>query len=820
MKVLKFGGSSVATPEAVSRVVAIVGEAAKRGPVAVVVSALGGVTDTLLAAARRAADGDPGWTDFHAELGRRHLAAVDALLADDERGRVTARVEVLLGDLRDLLHGVSLVREASPRVSDRILSTGELLSSELVAGSLRAAGVDAEACDSRPLMVTDDRFGDARVDTEATFERLRRHFAERRAVQVVTGFIGSTEAGATTTLGRGGSDLTAALVGAALDAEEVQLWTDVSGVMSADPRVVPDAFPLPHLSYDELMELSHFGARVVYPPAVHPARAAGIPLAIRNTFEPAAPGTRVTAEPAANGSLVRGLASIRRVVLLRLEGDGMVGVPGIAMRLFGALAGAGISVILISQASSEHSICLAVVPEGAEAACRAVDDEFRLEHRAGLVEPLVFEDELSVIAVVGQAMCRAVGIAGRLFGVLGAAGVNVRAIAQGSSELNVSLVVAADDERRALGALHERFFRPRLQRVELLVIGKGTVGRTLLAQLAAGAGARDDVELRLLGVAGRERMVFAREGIDPERWQEALDAGEPVDLARLAALARERSTACRVVADCTASDTPAELFEELLAAGVSVVSANKRPFAGSLERWRRLQAAAAGSGAALLFEATVGAGLPVLNTLADLVRTGDRVHRIEGVLSGTLNFVLGRVMAGTALSEAVREAHAAGLTEPDPFEDLSGADVARKLLILARASGYPLEPDAVKVEPLLPGSGWQGLGLDALCARLADDVDAVFAERAAAARAVGRTLVMLGEVTPAGARVRLAEVELTHPAAGLPASDNLVAFTTDRYHVTPLVVRGPGAGPEVTAAGVLADVLRAAATARRREPGS
>jgi len=820
MRVLKFGGSSVATPEAVARVVAIVAESRSRGPVAVVVSAFGGVTDSLLAAARRAAEGDPEWREVHGELERRHLEAARELVAEADLARVTDRVEALVRDLRDLLHGVSLVRESSPRVTDRILSTGELLSSELVAAALRSSGVDAEACDSRPLVVTDDRFGDARVEAEATSERLRRHFEARTAVQVVTGFLGATRAGATTTLGRGGSDLTAALVGAALGAEEVEIWTDVSGVFSADPRLVPEAFPVPRLSYDELMELSHFGAKVVFPPTVHPARAAGIPLVIRNTFEPAAPGTRITAEPAANGSLVRGLASIHRVVLLRLEGDGMVGVPGIAMRLFGALAGAGISVILISQASSEHSICLAVAPAAAEAARRAVDDEFRLERRAGLVEPLVLEDELSVVAVVGQAMCRAVGIAGRLFGVLGAAGVNVRAIAQGSSELNVSLVVAAEDERRALGALHERFFQPRLQRVEVLVVGKGTVGRALLAQIAVGAGARDDVQLRLVAVAGRERMILDREGVDAAHWEDAVASGEPTDLARLVALAREPTTACRVLADCTASDEPADLFEELLATGVSVVSANKRPFAGSLERWRALHAAADASGAALLYEATVGAGLPVLNTLADLVRTGDRVHRIEGVLSGTLNFVLGQVMAGAPLSAAVREAHAAGLTEPDPFEDLSGADVARKLLILARASGHPLESGAVEVEPLLPGGAWAGLGLEGLCARLADEVDDPFAARAEAARAAGRTLVLLGEVIPEGARVRLAELELSHPAAGLPASDNLVAFTTDRYHVTPLVVRGPGAGPEVTAAGVLADVLRAAATARRRGGGS
>lgn len=816
MKILKFGGSSVATADAIRRVTAIIADARREDQVAVVVSAMGGATDTLLEAARRAADGDDDWRDLHGELHRRHMTTIDTLLDGADRARVATRVETLLGELSDLLHGVSLVRESSPRTSDRILSTGELLSSAVVAAALRAAGLDAEACDSRTLVLTDRAFGHARVDGEVTAQRLQAHFAGRSAIQVVTGFLGATDRGATTTLGRGGSDLTAAIVGAALGADEIQLWTDVSGVMSADPRIVPEAFPIPRLSYDELMELSHFGAKVVYPPTIHPARAAGIPLVIKNTFEPAAEGSRITAEPAANHSLVRGLASIHRVDLLRLEGDGMVGVPGIAMRLFGALAGAGISVILISQASSEHSICFAVSPDDRATARETVDAEFRLERNAGLVEPLVVEEELAVVAVVGQGMCRAVGIAGRLFGVLGAAGINVRAIAQGSSELNVSLVVRGDDERLALNALHERFFRPRLQRIEVIVIGKGTVGRALLAQLAAGAGARDDVEIRLIGIAGRERMVLDAAGLDPGHWEDALARGEAADLEALADLACHRTTAHRVVADCTASDAPAEVFERLLTAGTSVVSANKRPFAGPLVRWRQLHAAAAGAGSTLLYEATVGAGLPVLTTLADLIRTGDRIHRIEGVLSGTLNFVLGRVMAGASLSQSVHEAHAAGVTEPHPGDDLGGMDVARKLLILARASGFGLEAEQVEVESLLPGEGWEGLDVAAFWERL-PEADAHLRTRAETARAAGRTLVYLGEVTPTGARVRLAEVDMSHPAAGLPASDNLVAFTTDRYRTTPLVVRGPGAGPEVTAAGVLADILRAATTSRRGE---
>jgi aspartokinase/homoserine dehydrogenase 1 len=469
VKVLKFGGSSLASPERVRGVVDIVAAALASGPVAVVVSALGGVTNQLIAASEAAARRDSGFKEAWRELAERHRLNVRELAGPDDQESLVAEVDRCCADLEDLLHGVFLLRECSSRSRDSILSYGERLSAELVAAALRAAGVPAGACDARSLVVTDAEFGQAKVDLSATLPRLEELLIGRESsnsTAVVTGFIGATPAGETTTLGRGGSDYTAALVGAACRAEAVELWTDVDGVMSADPRLVPEAFPLHHITYAELMELSHFGAEVVYPPTVHPARQHGIPLVIRNTFRPEVEGTRVDDAAPASGHPIRGIASIHRVALMRLEGDGLVGVPGTAMRLFAALARKGVSVVVISQASSEHSICFAVEPGDAERAGSAVSEEFALERKVGLVDELVCEQDLAVIAAVGENMCERPGIAGRLFGILGAHGINVRAIAQGSSELNISIVVAGDDETRALRAVHKAFFSPRRRRLE------------------------------------------------------------------------------------------------------------------------------------------------------------------------------------------------------------------------------------------------------------------------------------------------------------------------------------------------------------------
>jgi aspartokinase/homoserine dehydrogenase 1 len=808
MRVLKFGGTSLATVERIDRVGAIVAAARAAGPVAVVVSAAGGVTNDLVTATEQAAVHDRGYESTWRAVVERHRELLAAVTPDEEGEALSRTLEAWHEELGDLLHGVYLLREASPRTRDGILSYGERVSAVVVAAALRRRGLPARAVDARQHVLTDTTFGHARVDLEATLPRLARALDPEPSVPVLTGFVAATAAGETTTLGRGGSDLTAALAGVALGADAIELWTDVSGVMSADPRLVPDAFPLPRLSYDELVELSHFGAKVVFPPTVHPAREHGIPLVIKNTLDPAAPGTRIEEGRPPNPHPIRGISSIHHVALMRLEGDGMIGVPGIAMRLFGALARRGVSVILISQGSSEHSICFAVAPDHAEEARRAVDEEFALERRVGLVEPLTVEGDMAVVAAVGAEMRERPGIAGRLFGVLGRHGVNVRAIAQGSSELNVSLVVAARDEPAAVNAIHGAFFRPPRPRVDVAVFGVGTVGGTLLEQLRDGAGRvaeSEGIEIRVVAIADSRRLASSPEGLDLARWRELLDEAGEGGLDSLVAMAGER----RVFVDCTAAARACAGYPRLLAAGWAVVSANKKPFAGSGEAFQELLATARRHGLPLRHEATVGAGLPILSTLGSLVASGDRVTALAGVLSGTLNFVCEGLAAGETLSRAVGRAMEAGLTEPDPWDDLGGEDVRRKLVIAGRVAGLAAEPEAVELEPLVPGEGWAGMPADAFRARL-EALDERFRERQEEAARRGCRLRYLAELDGQGARVGLVAVGAEHPCFRVGGADNRLAVTSERYAASPLVVSGPGAGPAVTAAGVFADLLQAA----------
>lgn len=806
MRILKFGGSSVASPDRIRQVAAIVERERAKGPVAVVVSAFGGVTDALLEIARAARAREASWETKLAALEERHREAVAQLAAGVDKVVLQGQLEEVHAELRELARGISLLREASPRTLDRILSAGERISAATVAAALRAHGLSADAADARELIRTDAAFGGARVQEEETRRRIRAHFADASGCQVVTGFIASTEQGETTTLGRGGSDYTAAILGDALDAEAVELWTDVDGVMTSDPRVVEGAQVLDSLAYDELMEMAHWGAKVVHPPSVHPTRKRGIPLYIKNTFRPDVPGTKITAtaDQEVEGDAVRGLASIPAISLLRLEGDGMIGVPGVAMRLFGALARHGVSVIMISQASSEHSICVAVAPRDRDTAARAVHEEFGAERHAGLVEDLVIEDGLAVVAAVGAGMRDRPGVAGRVFDELGRHDISIRAIAQGSSELNVSLVVSSADEKRALNVLHEAFFdRPRTA-VRVYLAGPGGVGGALLDQIAERSDAlkrERNLFLRIGGVARSQTAVIDPSGMTVPEARERLDAAEGGGIDELVAAAKADPRA--VFIDCTASGEVAARVPELLRAGVRVVSANKLRPAGTLAEWRELRAQTT----PFRYETTVGAALPVLSTLDDLVATGDRVESIEGVLSGTLAYVLDQVGQGVAFSAAVRDANDCGFTEPDPREDLGGNDVGRKILILARLAGHDLEPEDVEVEPLLPASPWFDYSIDEFWEHL-PEADAGFAARQAEAAAEGRRLVYLAQLTDGTIRVGLQAVAADHPAAGLRGTDSLVAFRTTRYDHTPLVVRGPGAGPELTASGVFADVLR------------
>lgn len=841
MKVLKFGGSSVATPERIRHVAGLIATAHAASPVVVVVSAMGGATDDLIAAAEAAARGtevqNPGWRDHRQHwqaLAERHRDAVTALATSEEQSQVRAEIDRLLDELRDLLRGVELLRECSPRSRDSIVSHGERLSAHLVAAALRAIGTPATAIDARNLIVTDDQFGRATVERVTTRARIRASLLEpgEKGVAVVTGFIATSAAGQTTTLGRGGSDYTAALLGAALDAEAIELWTDVSGVLSADPRQVPEAFPQAHMGFAELMELSHFGAKVVYPPTVHPARESGIPLVIKNTLDPAAPGTMITEEAPPSDRLVRGITSIPHVALMRLEGDGMVGVPGIASRLFGALAARGVSVILISQASSEHSICFAVAPDDADAARTAVDDTFALERQAGLVRALIVETNMAIVAAVGEALRDRPGVAGSVFGALGRQGISVRAIAQGSSERNISLVVARDDVARAVRTVHRAFFPLRTpstsaasddsapRRVARVAIaGVGRVGAALLAQLRAATPdlrATEGLDLRVDAILNSRQIVTP--GRDQHRivldtWRGELDAATAQPsieglITRLTGLEGRTHNDLAVFVDCTASDTVASWYPRLLAAGIHVVAANKRGVSASTGEWTRLAAAADAGAARLRFEAAVGAGLPVLGPLHDLVRTGDRVLRIDGLLSGTVGAVLHDVDGGMPFSEAVRRAYDAGFTEPHPWDDLSGADVGRKLCILARRAGHVIEPEAIRIAPLLDGNGWAETTLDAFWDRL-PEVDHAFEAQRAKAHAAHQRLRYLASFDPngAGTRVAVTAVDADHPAYGVTGPDNLIAITSERYRDHPLVIRGPGAGPDVTATGVFSDLL-------------
>ena len=809
LRVYKFGGTSVQDAERILRVVDLVEPALEEGvsPV-VVVSALGGTTDVLLEMAETAARGEDGWEELVDELEARHLRVLAGLGDLPARQALEEQIRGAARELADLARGISLVGECSPRTGDRIVSFGERLSAPLVAAAFRSRGIEAEAHDAREFVVTDGTFGAARVLRDETERLLRERFTTPGPVRVVTGFLGATEGGETTTLGRGASDYTATLVGAALDVDRVEIWTDVDGIMSADPRLVPDAFPLESVTYDELLELSNFGAKVVAPLAVHPARERRVPLRIRNTLNPDFSGTRVVpgSEREARNP-VRGITAIDQVVLLRLENVERVGLMETAERLFGALRRRGADLLLYTQDSSGHNLSFAVAPQHLDRVRDAFRDEFERERSTGLLDELVVETRRSVIAAVGEGMRETPGVAAKLFDVLGEERVNIHAIAQGSSERNISCVVTAGDEGRTMRALHAAFFRDP-GTVRLYVAGTGQVGSALLEQLAElgpGYRPRPNLRLELVGVGRSRGAVVVDGGLASARWAEAVESGS--DDPELLFRAAKEDAGPRIVVDCTASSAVADRYEELSDAGVAVVTANKLAFSGSMDRYRRLRDVSR-DGAGLWYRTTVGAGLPMIRTVADLRVTGDPVVRLEGVLSGTLGYLLHAVREGRAFSDALREAQERGMAEPDPREDLGCMDVARKLLILGREAGLELEPDDVCVEPVVPERFLRGETPEAFEAAR-DEIDAWMAERAREAASRDARLVPLAVLEEDRAEVGLREVAADHPAARLQGADNVLVVTSRRYGDAPIVIQGPGAGREVTAEQLLADVVEA-----------
>ena len=813
MKVLKFGGSSLGTPRRVREVGQIVLSEARRGPVIVVVSAFQGVTNDLLECARLAekgtADYEPAWR----KIAARHHVALDDLLGKKNGAGVRKQVNDLLAELGDALHGVQLLRHGPPRVLDFIGSFGERLSALIVAAFLRRSR-PARFVDAREFIITDDQFTSANVIFGKTNRAVRRFFtrlfrsAGRRVIPVVTGFIGSTSDGRTTTIGRNGSDYTAAIIGAAVGAGVIEIWTDVDGVLSADPKAVASAFVLPRITYEEAMELSYFGAKVLHSASIAPAVARRIPLLIKNTFRPEQPGTLISGRSGAGEQLAKGITSIDGLTLLTLRGLSMVGVPGIAERLFRALASRGVNVILISQASSEHTICFAVRAVDAPTATAAVQQEFRfeLQHRLTSLDE---RPDQAIIAVVGDEMKGRAGVSGKVFGALGRHNINITAIAQGASERNISCVVDAAHQNRALNIIHQTFFEVR-KRLGLVVIGVGNIGGALLRQLHDQRAylMERGFELKVVGLANSKRFVLDAGGIDLARWREKLSASRrrmsPGVLAT--EIARLGLTDVAVV-DCTADAGVVKAYPDFVKADLHIITPNKRAnvlpwneYAALMDLLRKRQKY-------FFDEANVGAGLPILSTLRDLIASGDVIAKIEGIFSGTLSYLFSTFDGSVPFSELVRTARETGLTEPDPREDLSGMDVARKLLILARQSGARMELDQIRVESLVPKNLAAGSFSPKFFPAFARH-DAEMAKRFQRAQARGAVLRYVGILEGGRARAGIKEFKQGHPIAATKSGDNIIAFTTKRYARTPLVVQGPGAGADVTAMGVFSDILK------------
>jgi aspartokinase/homoserine dehydrogenase 1 len=811
VKVLKFGGSSLSTPATIRDVGRILLDASRREPVIGVVSAFQGVTNQLLECARLAERSDAAYEGLFEQLARRHRSAVSHLLGR-RPARVRAQVDALLDELRSTLQGIHLLRHCPLRALDMTASFGERLSA-LVVSAYLARTRPAAFVDARDFLVTDHQFTHANVIFKKTNRRTRAYFSAlfrrgRRVVPIVTGFIGATEDGQTTTIGRNGSDYSAAIIGAAVDASVIEIWTDVDGILSADPRVVPAAFVLPQMTYEEAMELSYFGAKVLHSATIAPAVARRIPILIKNTFNRDAPGTLISRKASDDGKLAKGITSVGDLSLLTLLGPGMVGVPGVAGRVFRTLASTGVNVVLISQASSEHTICFGVRSADADAAVGAIRQEFQFEFHEQSMRVDVRGGQ-AILAVVGEGMKGRPGVAGKVFDSLGRQNINISAIAQGASERNISCVIDESDEVRALNAIHQGFFETR-KRLGLAMIGVGNVGSAVLRQLEQQRAylLSKGFDVTVVGVANSKRFVVDAAGIDLSAWKEGLEtAPDRMNAVKFAERLGALDLTNAALVDCTVGPTIVDAYPAFIAANLHIITPNKWANALPWRRYSTLMEMLDRRKRHFLFEANVGAGLPVLSTLRDLIASGDEIVRIEGILSGTLSYLFNTFDGTVPFSSLVRDAHRMGYTEPDPREDLSGQDVARKLLILARQIGLKMDLNEVQVDSLVPKALARGRYTSKFLTAF-ERYDGGMADRVKRAAARGAVLRYVGTLERGRARAGLKEFPRNHPVASAKGSDNVIAFTTVRYARTPLVVQGPGAGADVTAMGVFSDILK------------
>lgn len=804
MKVMKFGGTSVGSVDSILSVKRIV--EAQQEPVIVVVSALGGITDQLIRTGKMAVEGDPLYQKSFWEIAQRHEDMINAVIEDGKvRRALLAIVHDLLEELRSIYQGVYLIHDLSPKTLAAIVSYGERISSRIVAALVK----DAEWYDSRSFIKTEVKGGKNCLATELTNRLVKDNWQTIPKVSLLGGFISSdAESGEVTNLGRGGSDYTASIIAAVLDASVLEIWTDVDGFMTADPRVISTAYVIPELSYVEAMELCNFGAKVVYPPTIYPVCVKHIPILIKNTFNPEAPGSIIKDEVKTDSRIIKGISSIKGTSLITVAGLSMVGVIGVNRRIFTCLADNGISVFLVSQASSENSTSIGVRDEDAEEACRVLNAEFAKEIEDGAMFPMRAEQGLATVAIVGENMKHTPGIAGKLFNALGRSGISVIACAQGASETNISFVIDATHLRKALNVIHDSFFLSEYQVLNLFICGVGTVGGSLIEQI------RHQQEklmrelrlkLNVVGIASGHNAMFDRRGISLDNYREQLRDAAPSDIQRLHDEVIGMNIFNSVFVDCTASPDVAGLYRDFLDHNINVVAANKIAASGNYADYRELKKTAQLRGVKFLFETNVGAGLPIIRTINDLCNSGDRILRIEAVLSGTLNFIFNTISADVPFSRTVAMAQEEGYSEPDPRIDLSGKDVIRKLVILAREAGYEVSQEDVEVHPLLPQKLFEGT-LDEFWKNL-PSLDAEFEKRRQKLEQEHKVWRYVAKYADGHASVSLEEFSKDHSFYVLEGSNNIVMLTTERYHKYPMLIQGYGAGASVTAAGVFADIM-------------
>ncbi len=806
MKVLKFGGTSVGSAQNIKKVQSIV-EADGSSKI-IVVSAVGGITDKLIATAKTAVMADKTYMELFAEIKSNHTEIIEQLFTSKTKEDVMQEVMLLMDELQNIYKGVYLIKELSKRTLDIVATYGERMSSIIVSRFLGLTRIDAQKG-----IRTTELFGKDVVDFNKTNRFIQEMVIKNGHSYVVPGFISSNEKGETTTLGRGGSDYTAAIFAAALDADSLEIWTDVDGFMTADPKVIAKAYPIEKLSYAEAMELSHFGAKVIYPPTIFPVLQKEIPIWIKNTMNPEAYGTYISKEKVeAKAKMIKGISSINDTCLITMSGAGMVGVIGINYRLFNALTKANVSVFLVSQASSENSTSIAVKNADAELADKAIREEFKVELAQGDINSIIIEKDLATVAIVGENMKHTPGIAGKLFSILGRNGINVIACAQGASELNISFVIKLSSLRKALNVIHESFFLSEYKELNLFLVGVGTVGGNLLKQLEQQQPKLMDesrLRIKLAGVANSRKFVINTDGINPAKAKELLaESDSEGGLQAFHDQIIEQNLYNSVFVDCTASDIVAALYNNLLTNNIHIVTANKVAASSEYENYKELKNLAQLRGVKYLFETNVGAGLPIINTMNALIKSGDKIEKLEAVLSGTLNFIFNTLSEDIPLSRAIELAKEAGFSEPDPRIDLSGVDVIRKVVILGREAGLTIEQKDVEMKPFLPASVFEG-DIDNFWKGI-KELDGEFESNRKVLEAESKKLRFVGKIDNGKASVELIPVDSKHPFYDLEGSNNIILLTTERYNEYPMMIKGYGAGAGVTAAGVFADIINIA----------